>query len=440
MINDSPSAGFWHACGTTEPVELVVTRADGSEVLRTPLSLPCAVVGRSAEADVRLDDALVSRRHVYVHVVSGRVFCVDLGSRTGTHWRHGTRPSGWLDEGEAIRVGPFFIRAKGATPVPSGGPEASPLSAGTVAAAPRFSLEFLHGTRRRPWQVNRTLTLLGHARVCRVRLLDPGVSGIDCSLLQTAEGLWAIDLLGSGGLAVNDQTLRWAAVVAGDVVRVGPFAFRVREEVAPPVVPVWQPVRRADGADGPRLAEPAVVRGRLVVPELHHPLVALPHAAVEEQRALLLPIVNQFAQMQQQMFDQFQQTILMMVEMFTALHEDQIKVVRQELDGLRALTRELHELQRELLARQGVAAADEPDEATEPAVAPPGNGTSAAADNGSHRPAPAQPRPPQGTPAARTSTASGRGDVHLRIQQRIASIQRERQSRLQKILRFVTGQ
>ena len=53
---------------------------------------------------------------------------------------------------------------------------------------------------------------------------------------------------------------------------------------------------------------------------------------------LLLPVVNEFNLMQQQMFDQFHQTLLIMAEMFTTLHKEQAGLVREELEHLRRLT------------------------------------------------------------------------------------------------------
>ena len=59
-----------------------------------------------------------------------------------------------------------------------------------------------------------------------------------------------------------------------------------------------------------------------------------------------MPLVNQFGMMQQQMFDQFQQAIAMMVQMFGEMHRDQMKVIREELDRLHELTDELNAAQK----------------------------------------------------------------------------------------------
>ena len=42
------------------------------------------VLGRSFEADLRLDDLAISRRHARISFVSGRYFIEDLGSENGT--------------------------------------------------------------------------------------------------------------------------------------------------------------------------------------------------------------------------------------------------------------------------------------------------------------------------------------------------------------------
>jgi pSer/pThr/pTyr-binding forkhead associated (FHA) protein len=82
--------------------------------------------------------------------------------------------------------------------------------------------------------------------------------------------------------------------------------------------------------------------------------------------AFLLQLFNQFAAMQHQMLDQFQQAITMMVEMFTEMQRDQVGAIQQEVDRLQQITAELQVLQAELAARQAApeqaAAAEAPPE------------------------------------------------------------------------------
>ena len=73
--------------------------------------------------------------------------------------------------------------------------------------------------------------------------------------------------------------------------------------------------------------------------------------APEFAESMLVPLVNQFGVMQQQMFDQFQQAMAMMLQMFGTMHREQMEVIREELDQLRDLTEEFHTLRSELAAR-----------------------------------------------------------------------------------------
>jgi hypothetical protein len=75
----------------------------------------------------------------------------------------------------------------------------------------------------------------------------------------------------------------------------------------------------------------------------------LPQSELSE--SMLVPLVNQFGLMQQQMFDQFQQAMAMMVKMFGTMHRDQMEVIRAELDRLHELTDEFHALKNELAER-----------------------------------------------------------------------------------------
>jgi hypothetical protein len=67
--------------------------------------------------------------------------------------------------------------------------------------------------------------------------------------------------------------------------------------------------------------------------------------------SILVPLVNQFGLMQQQMFDQFQQAMSMLVQMFGKMHRDQMDVIRVELDRLHELTQEFQSLKDELAKR-----------------------------------------------------------------------------------------
>jgi hypothetical protein len=216
-------------------------------------------------------------------------------------------------------------------------------------------------------------------------------------------------------------------------------------------------------------------------------LSALKLAAPEGTESILVPLVNQFGVMQQQMFDQFQQAMAMMLQMFGTMHREQMEVIRGELDQLHDLTEEFRALRNELALRtQGgeMLAADPSDtvseiaealRATIPAApAPVATGTSGATNNPRSRPEdgrtlanqppassveyspPLAPKASAPTPrtesfqqpvAAAREKADGpttpvdpaERDSIAWLHQRIMTLQRERETRWQKIVKLLPG-
>jgi hypothetical protein len=171
------------------------------------------------------------------------------------------------------------------------------------------------------------------------------------------------------------------------------------------------------------------------------------------------------------MFDQFQQTMMMMVQMFSSMHRDQFGLLREELDRVQQLSQELATLQAELSRQPAPATPPAPVtprvRQTAPARAgrlfagrnsgtPPTKAVASAAakmesappdieravpntesslpnpppekTNGEHAP---NDLPPSTTPPPE--------DVHAWLRDRIEAIQQERQTRWQKILGFLSG-
>lgn len=402
MIESSPEE-FLEACGGREPPQIDIAHWDNREATRWTLPLPFALIGREERADVRLDDASVSHRHAYLQMVSGRLWCVDLGSRTGLQGENGRLAASALLPNQTIRIGPYALRT-----VEDEMPASPPLNPLTSAAddlarLPRIALDFHSGTaREKMWLVDRPLTLVGRAAFCKIRLHSSMVSRVHCALLNTPGGLWAIDLLGREGTYINDRPVRWARLEEGDVLQVDQFRMRTRM-LAPAQSQL--PVRRAAAS------ETALV-SQTIAPI---PIAQVPPTA----NALLAPLFAQFSEMQQQMFDQFQQSLLLMAQMLGGLQREQMQRIEQEMEQLRTITRELQEVQ---------AASQKATVATR-------------ASEGQIEP---QPQPREETPkrkdkAKQVPAAPASPDVHLRLAQRLAALQQERQSRWQKILGMLSG-
>lgn len=73
---------------------------------RFAITPPVTIVGRGSEADVRLDDPNVSRRHAEFRLDAGRWMVTDLGSTNGTLLRGAPlRGSAELRDGDHLRLG-----------------------------------------------------------------------------------------------------------------------------------------------------------------------------------------------------------------------------------------------------------------------------------------------------------------------------------------------
>jgi hypothetical protein len=79
---------------------------------------------------------------------------------------------------------------------------------------------------------------------------------------------------------------------------------------------------------------------------------ALTQAGVEAVQSIIAPMMNEFAAMQQQMFDQFQESMFMLAKMFRSVNQEQMKEIHEELEQIRELTYEMKNLQEQLNAKE----------------------------------------------------------------------------------------
>jgi pSer/pThr/pTyr-binding forkhead associated (FHA) protein len=437
---------FLEACGAKGPLDLRIEHPGTADPVRWVLHQPFALVGREYQADVSLRDKHVSPRHAYVQVLGGHVFCTDLRGTSDVADPEELGQSGWIPCGDWVDVGSVRVG------LASGGEEdvtgsGDPLAPGDCdeELLPPVRIEFLHDTiRTPPWRMNRVMALIGRSAHCKVRLRSPTVSRVHCCLVRTPKGVWVVDLCGREGTLVNGARVRFALLEVGDQLQIGEFkaqAYYENPATAPktgrvaPLVPVASSVApSAPFANGLALSEEVLANGGA-------------------SGGVLVPLFNQFALMQQQMFDQFQQALVMTMQTFGSMHREQMGLVRQELDRLHELTRELHELQREL-PRHRANGSISPSQAAEVPVAE----TLRPAD-----PMPVQTPPPKrknppepavtpemkkvaapekkktDQPNGERPPAQKGEDVHLWLTQRIAAIQEERQGLWNRLMGMLKG-
>jgi pSer/pThr/pTyr-binding forkhead associated (FHA) protein len=474
---------FLSACGMAGPLVLELEERRVGTIQRLVYHQPFVVVGRMPNADLWLDDEQVSRRHAYLQVVNGRLYGVDLASRTGIHWDDGTHGSGWLNQDRSLAIGPYVIRIRDGlndrlpTP-PSRSTRAPAPPTASVARQkqlPRVVLEFPgRSVAQPPWRMNRMLALVGRSPECKVLLSGNDISLFHCSLVRTTAGVWVVDLLARDGSRINGQAVRAALLEDGDELQIGHYRIQLRygSSIGQAAPRASRPPLAAPAPSPPALpAAETVMAGGMPMPD-RPGLPALPDIRgllagrspeqVELAESLLVPVVQQFGQMHQQMFDQFQQMMMMAFQMFATMHRDQMSVVRDELAQIRRLTDELHTLQdqvRTVIEQQrGPAATPAPAAAVAPAPAPaPDLDPDRSEDFATIPPAPAPERPaaratqpetaaadaadgrPQPIPEVPWDPQGGLPNLHAQLARRIASLQQERQSRWQKLLNLMSG-
>ena len=445
-MNPATLAHFLAACGSDEPLRIGVGQRDQLVSDTWSFRQPFLVVGRRPESDLVLDHWQVSRRHAYLQVIEGRYYCVDLGSRTGTHGGDSAERSGWLERGRAIQIGPYAVRPE--WPSPSMRPTGP--SPGVTWELPGKAVG------QALWRMDRHLALIGRSLACKIRIVEPDVSKFHCSVVLTPSGVWVVDLLGQNGVFVNDEAVRCARVEDGDELRIGRHTLRARYEsrplplprIVPPATPGASAAATLEPSDGTTFEPTSLVRftrpggefpakfAPLAMPT-PPPMLQLAAGSVDPSVHLL---VHQFGQMQQQMFDQFHQTMVMMFEGFAALHREQAESLRDEFDQVRKLSEELEALRKETARLAQALEKPAPDarppvNGHRPSLLPPARPASPAQGSGS-----APVLPPLAPPRRASPPEANHGvDIHSQLMLRMSTLQTERQNRWQKIMAMMSS-
>lgn len=460
--------------------------------------LPFVIVGRDPGADLRINDPLISRRHAYLQVIAGRLFCIDLDSRSQIRWEGADNPAktGWLEPEQFVWLGRYRIRWRGQ--LATGAEQAGildPLSSGPIDRTdadqlPQAELELpiRIGENLSSWMISSRLSLIGRSTLCQLVLTDNSISTYHASLVRTPLGLWVVDLLSREGVWVNGTRVRWAWLDDGDTLRVGRFTFVLRYRSLPDRitrldVPLdagailsASPVAATDNSTGVpvKSARTLALRSNQAV-QSHAQLAPVSRAAPPLSRASRggdeWSLVPEFGGGPAAMWNQhihllemLHSEMILMVRMFMTMHREHVGSIRDELDRVQQLTRELETLQVKLgessNAEKGTGAAgveNQRRETTPRLSAQEANGhRSPGSALGSPNESRAQRKAadPAGTSGIETAPPLPATDssprvegesppvdtvqFHAQITRRIAELQRERQGYWRKILNVMS--
>ncbi|HUG18267.1 MAG TPA: FHA domain-containing protein [Planctomycetaceae bacterium] len=327
VLNFSAAGEAWSFDPSdSDSLEVLITDESGHQVEQHRFNQPFILIGRSSKCDLNLQDESVSFRHAYLQRMYGRVLCVDLASRSGTHWEQRELPYGWFDEHHPIRIGPYHLRLnttilEDEPDEPEFDPRSFFRTFSNQAVLPRVSIQQL--ARSGPgesWTINRPITLVGSSSRCRLKLSHKSVSKVHCSLLLMPDGLWVVDLLGKDGTFVDGQPVRYTRIADGSSLKVGRFTFRVACE-----------------------SEPA-----RLLPNLAAASAAPAAASSGVSEEFVLQLMRQVTNMQQQFLIQSQQQSEMMLQFFGTMHAGQHKLLSEEMARLHEINREMRELKQQL--------------------------------------------------------------------------------------------
>ena len=215
------------------PEAPTLTVLTGLPVASHPLPIGQTVAGRSADADLQLSHAEISRRHCRFEWDGGEVCTLeDLGSRWGTKV-NGSPVTGDtcvpLKPGDRIHLGPLLIHY-GVGPLPPAGASPPP---GVEDGDEPGSLAELLGPRALIDEHEADVIPLGErVRFGRVGgdvdviLADASISRLHAVVEQTPEGYTVTDQRSRAGSLVNGRRFEKHDLVIGDQLQMGPFFFR----------------------------------------------------------------------------------------------------------------------------------------------------------------------------------------------------------------------
>ncbi|MBX9580360.1 MAG: FHA domain-containing protein, partial [Gemmataceae bacterium] len=161
--------------------------------------------------------------------------------------------------------------------------------------------------------LDRPVSLVGRHPGCHLRLLDDAAAYFHTALVNTPDGVWAVDLLTRRGTLVNGRPTRLAPLREGDLLEYGRAAVVLRDGL-----PVARPLAVARPAEDEAALQQRVAETVLV--------------AVAPVRAMV---------------EQFQQVFATMTEVVGRMQREQTGVMCEQMRLLQEMTKELQEMRTE---------------------------------------------------------------------------------------------
>lgn len=235
----------WHGAPPTTEVVTMNVQADaklfveqkGKAPVSYDVGLDEMIVGRSANADIHLADAFVSRRHAKIYRKDGRYFIEDLGSHIGTT-HDGKKISTYeMRDGDEFHIGSVKLvfrskKEKGKAPdsdVWTDGAATMAFEKGQI-----LSLVVEEGGEIiAHFGLSESPIVIGRIRDSDIRLESPMVSRRHARIFKQDDKAVVEDLDSNNGTFINGKRVKSAMVEVGGEIRIGPFSLKVVDPTRP---------------------------------------------------------------------------------------------------------------------------------------------------------------------------------------------------------------
>lgn len=217
------------SCGQVNPISLLVRHQEQGDVSKYVVNKPYAVIGRHEACDICISNEKISKQHVYLQILDGRLFCVDQGSRAGIFWQDMPRLYGWLNPAESIKVGPYHVTLEQPVGI-------EPHPAREVPNTAPFYVKYVpHQNAKAQLEVNESQTfllryqmaLIGRTRHCNVVLDSEEIAPIHASIVRTKDAKYWL-IVPMGHVKVNGHRCQSYDLQDGDVIKIGKHIIRFK--------------------------------------------------------------------------------------------------------------------------------------------------------------------------------------------------------------------
>lgn len=211
------------------------------------------VIGRGEDADIRVDNPLVSRAHAIVQFTEGRWLIEDLDSPNGLYLNGKRTKSSPLKVGDRIELGRHVLIFEG-----SGDSDfdvetmhAKPLDDGTSSEATailkplevediqqrvrermKMHLVLVWEQQRKEVRLDQEEYLIGYSDRCTLRLPGKAVFGREVAVLAREGDTYSLQALSQiSKVRINDKRVEFAALRDGDRIRIRNVTIQFHQRV-----------------------------------------------------------------------------------------------------------------------------------------------------------------------------------------------------------------